>query len=226
MSGRTRIRCYHKERSVWPARPRGDRFTPGRLQVGARAQQAEAAGQHLIAVRHGEVDRQPRAAAAGTRPRADDRHELQRHRLDHPAPARRARDRRRPLSWRDAAIGQAAQPADQARRGQQPGMMLEEPHELPAAELERQGVEVAHVDDQRVGMRRHDRVFERAQHGRRRRIHHDDRQARPGLPPASASARSRVMIGGRLRASECEGAQPPVMLQALSPGSPCGTGGR
>ena len=79
---------------------------------------------------------------------------------------------------RDRAIGQRLQPAGQAGRVQQPGVVLEQAHELPAAELEGQAVEVAQVHDQRIGLRRHRRVVQRAEHRRRRGIHHDDRQTR------------------------------------------------
>ena len=109
-----------------------------------------------------------------------------------------------------ASVGQ---PGRQAFGGQLAGVVFEQPDELAAAELKRQRMKVADVDDERVGMRGNAWILQRAQHGRGCGVHHPDRQ--PAL--GGRNARERLQAGHDLRhgiAPHGKGAEPPILPQA------------
>lgn len=160
-----------------------NRLAPRRLKIGTSAQEAKAAGEHLVAVRHGEVDRQTRLASKRTA-RAGRSDKSDRHRRIVKAQGPMAMIPE-DCGMCDAAVGEGRKPAAQGSGVEQTGMMFERARNLTGTVLESQCVEVAHVDYQCILLRGNDRVIQGAQDGRWSCIHHDHRQAslpfrRPG----------------------------------------------
>ena len=146
--------------------------------VGRGADHAPAAGQHLVAIGNGKIGRQ-RAAGQHGAPRAGDGNKLRRY-------GRSVQHQRAMavlseyLGVGDLAAGKLSQPHFQLLGSQQPGVVLKQAHELAAAILERQAMEVADVDDHRVRLGSDGRIAQRAQHRGRRRVHHQQRDVHIG----------------------------------------------